>query len=156
MDDLLDILNALQESENATQRIGRRDAEYAAVDNAADWMVQHLHFTVPWCIARLAHTARHSHLDHGQAITAELSRQGRELGGMAGGTEPQQSIASIIGAFGDSLMGGSRPGRGAAVAMAMAWGLAAVALQCDDGATFRHLHWCHPSGCSCTAGQVSG
>lgn len=164
--DLLDMLSdAIASADESLDEPGETTAArdpYASATSAGGWMVDHLAFTVPWCIADLDHRARAARpvadwgLSYADRVQHRLAQIGRELGATAGGREPQRSLPALIGAMGDSLLGESKPGQAAAVGMAMAWGLAGVALLCDDGATFRGLHWCHPGGCSCTPSDEVG
>jgi hypothetical protein len=113
--------------------------------SAREWMVEHLIGTVPLCMLRLDQAGHRPSvlLDTYEArVRAELARLGRELGAMAGGTEPQRTIPDIIGALSDAVLGGSKPGRGAAVGMAMSWGVAGAALLGEDGVTYAGVHWC--------------
>jgi hypothetical protein len=127
---------------------------------AAEWLTEHLRFTVPFCVAALNHHARMARpvadweLTYDDHLQHRLSQIGRELGVQLGGREPQQSLASLIGAAGDSMLGESKPGTAATVAMAAAWCIAGIALLSDDGATFRGLHWCRPDGCACPTAAV--
>jgi hypothetical protein len=123
-------------------------------------MIEHLRFTVPFCVADLDHSARTARpvadwdLTYEDRIQHRLAQIGRELGAQLGGREPQESLASLIGAAGDSMFGESKPGTAATVAMAVAWCIAGIALTSEGGATWRGMHWCHPGGCTCTPSDI--
>lgn len=122
----------------------------AARDAAMRWLLEHLAFTVPLHMADIDHRARQPIRHPGplspRTYAKRVDRIGRDATGLS--AKGERTITAMLATQGDTLLGESAPGRGAALATGLAVALAAAALTHEDGATFHHLHWCVQRPCA--------
>lgn len=119
-------------------------------DTATFWLLEHLAFTVPLHMVDIDHRARQPIANPGphspRTYRERVERIGRDATGLS--AKGERTITAMLATQGDTLLGESAPGRGAALAAGLTVALAAAALTHEGGATFHGLHWCVQRPCT--------